>query len=292
MKDADNRQLTQMLSEREKELDALYQLAVLCSRPIVETDTLFSRTAEILKEAMQYAEFCSVSVTAGDETYASPAFGAEAARHRVSRAFSLEKQITLEVSYHLPPGAAAQELSFVPREQRLIESTAALLAEVLQRRDIDQMLRESTNALQQQTQQLEQKHIALKEVLLQIESDKQHTLSRARQFVSMFIEPCLYKLKESSDLSDQDRSLLLQIEHALGELFSDGAGPMVQLGGMLSPRETELCGLLRGGMTTKQIADLLGITETTVERHRNTIRKKLGLTRRSISLTTYLRSLA
>ncbi len=292
MEKADGRQLEQMLSEREKELDALYQLAVLCSRPIVETETLFSRTADILKEAMQYAEFCSVTISTGEDTYTSPVCGAEAACHRVPRSFSLEKQITLEVCYHLPHDSRTAELSFVPREQRLIESTASLLAEVLQRRDIDQMLRESTKALQQQTQQLEQKHIALKEVLLQIESDKQHTLSRARQFVSMFIEPCVNKLKESSAVSGQDRSVLMQLEHALGGLFSEGAGPMVQLGGMLSPRETELCGLLRGGMSTKQIADLLGITETTVERHRNTIRKKLGLTGKPISLTTYLRSLS
>jgi DNA-binding CsgD family transcriptional regulator len=57
----------------------------------------------------------------------------------------------------------------------------------------------------------------------------------------------------------------------------------------LTPREAQVAGLIRNGLSTKEIAEFLHIALPTVQRHRNTIRRKLGLRRSASNLTTFLR---
>ena len=58
----------------------------------------------------------------------------------------------------------------------------------------------------------------------------------------------------------------------------------------LSPREVEICELIRRGYDSKQIADLRNSSVQTVLKQRKAIRKKLGLDRKKINLATYLTS--
>ena len=54
----------------------------------------------------------------------------------------------------------------------------------------------------------------------------------------------------------------------------------------LTGREAEVVKLIAEGMTGRQIADILGISEHTVERHRANVLEKLGL-RDRVALTRY-----
>lgn len=59
----------------------------------------------------------------------------------------------------------------------------------------------------------------------------------------------------------------------------------------LSPAEIQVAVLVRMGKKTKQIADILYLSEETINSHRKNIRKKLGITLSKISLGTYLSAL-
>jgi len=59
----------------------------------------------------------------------------------------------------------------------------------------------------------------------------------------------------------------------------------------LTPREIEVCDLIREGLPSKKIARALSISLKTVEKHRDNIRKKLGIANRRINLTPFLQSL-
>jgi len=59
----------------------------------------------------------------------------------------------------------------------------------------------------------------------------------------------------------------------------------------LTPAETRVACLLIQGLTTKAMAELLCVSEGTVQRHREHIRKKLGLTARGQNLRGHLLSL-
>jgi len=59
----------------------------------------------------------------------------------------------------------------------------------------------------------------------------------------------------------------------------------------LSPRELEVCRLIKNGMTSKEIAETLNLSVMTVHKYRELIRKKLGLVHNEVNLHTYLQSL-
>ena len=59
----------------------------------------------------------------------------------------------------------------------------------------------------------------------------------------------------------------------------------------LSPVEIQICTMIRSGLATKEIAALRHISPITVHRHREHIRKKLGLTNRKVNLASYLNSM-
>ena len=58
----------------------------------------------------------------------------------------------------------------------------------------------------------------------------------------------------------------------------------------LPPTELTIYNLIKDGLNTKEIAQMRGICPETVSRHRENIRKKLGLANKKINLTTYLNS--
>jgi DNA-binding CsgD family transcriptional regulator len=59
----------------------------------------------------------------------------------------------------------------------------------------------------------------------------------------------------------------------------------------LTQAETQIAGLVRDGKTGKQITTLLGISENTLNFHRNNIRKKLGLNNLKTGLKSFLQSI-
>ncbi len=56
----------------------------------------------------------------------------------------------------------------------------------------------------------------------------------------------------------------------------------------LTPTEIHIVGLIRKFMRTKEIADILSVSQQTVMWHRKNIRKKLNLTNQKESLVNYL----
>lgn len=68
-------------------------------------------------------------------------------------------------------------------------------------------------------------------------------------------------------------------------------GGLPSLAYKLSPREIEICKLLIGGASTKEIAEALHISVATVNKHRERIRSRLDIANKDINLTSYLQGL-
>ena len=102
------------------------------------------------------------------------------------------------------------------------------------------------------------------------------------------IFPLLEKLKKRS--SSIDRRNLTLLEKYLKDLTSGFALKLMDKKWRLSAREIEICKMLRGGLKTKDIADLLCTSLRTIEHHRNHIRKKFGISKSSADLGDYLKS--
>jgi DNA-binding CsgD family transcriptional regulator/ligand-binding sensor protein len=105
--------------------------------------------------------------------------------------------------------------------------------------------------------------------------------------VKELILPYVDKLKRSG-LSVEQTSIMNTLVSNLMKVTSPAIRKIQTLG--LTTREIEVASLLKEGKTTKQIAELLGVSLKAVEFHRHNIRKKLGLGHKKTNLRAYLTS--
>ena len=59
----------------------------------------------------------------------------------------------------------------------------------------------------------------------------------------------------------------------------------------LTSTEVKICNMIQSGMQTKGIAQIRGVSVSTINRHREHIRRKLKITNSDINLMTYLQSI-
>ena len=147
-------------------------------------------------------------------------------------------------------------------------------------------LRNLTDELDNERNVLQQKNIALREVLDHIESEKQEHRQKVSQDIKQTILPILKQLKEKAtpDCLKDIETLETNIEAVLSEDPEDFHSRYSKL----TPRELEICEMIKKRMSSKEISDDLNLSVVTVQKHRELIRKKLGITNKKINLSTYL----
>ena len=59
----------------------------------------------------------------------------------------------------------------------------------------------------------------------------------------------------------------------------------------LTQKEITICNMIKNDLSSKQISEALHVSIRTIETHRNSIRKKLNISRKDVNLTTYLKFL-
>ena len=150
--------------------------------------------------------------------------------------------------------------------------------------EAQEKLKKSEQELLLQKEVLEKKNIALKELLSQIALEKKELKDRIIANVEQVILPSLDRIRlynGSTDLVEQHRRALKDLTSSFGLKLRDNRMK-------LTPREIEICNLVKNGLTNKEISALLNIAVHTVEKHRRMARNKLGLANKGINLRTYL----
>jgi DNA-binding CsgD family transcriptional regulator len=143
--------------------------------------------------------------------------------------------------------------------------------------------------LSRQKTALERKNAALQEVLAQIEIEKKHIKDDVMLNIDRLLMPVLKRLKRKG--TRLDRTYVGLLEKNLNELTCSLGRKLSERERKLTPREIEICNMIRNGLSSKEIAGLLHISYRTIELHRATIRKKFGITHKSVNLASYLQSL-
>jgi DNA-binding CsgD family transcriptional regulator len=176
---------------------------------------------------------------------------------------------------YLEPG-----LAFLPQEKTLLDSVLVIAASILRTSNLISQLRSAT-------EDLSAKNIALREILSMIEEEKKRILLGFRERMASEILPLAERGRDQS-LSPERRAAYqdLLVEELGRDIAGLGKGP--ELNPELSPREREIAVQVRNGRTSKEIAELLGIAEATVERHRHNIRRKLRIADRGVNLASLL----
>ncbi len=134
---------------------------------------------------------------------------------------------------------------------------------------------------------LEDVNAALRVLLKQREKDREELEELVLQNVRELILPYVDKLKRHK-LDPQQKSYLNVLETNLRNIISPFARKMTSIDVYFTPTELRVAHLIREGKTAKEIAQLLGVSESAINLHRQKLRNKLGLNNMKVNLTAYL----
>jgi DNA-binding CsgD family transcriptional regulator len=155
----------------------------------------------------------------------------------------------------------------------------------------EEALKKSQEELVEQKQGLEEANIALKVLIKQREEDKLELEKKVLANVKDLVMPYVEKLKNSR-LKPRDKTLVEIIETHLNDVISPLLQRFVNARILLTPQEMQVTSLVKDGKTSKEIADVLNVSETTVNFHRKNLRVKFGLTNQRTNLRSYLLSIS
>ena len=144
-----------------------------------------------------------------------------------------------------------------------------------------------TAELEVKNKDLEEMNIVLKILLQKRHEDKSKVEESVVSNIKGLVLPYLAKLQNTSPNTMQNL-LLGIIETNINELLSPLLSNILQYN--LTPKEIQVATMVKDGKTTKEIATILGVETGSIHTHRNSIRKKLCLSR-SVNLQSKLHSL-
>jgi DNA-binding NarL/FixJ family response regulator len=131
----------------------------------------------------------------------------------------------------------------------------------------------------------------LREIVSQIGLEKKAIQDQIRLNIELTVLPLLNKIQNPGTPPEAWNSYLRVAQQNLLDITSSFTWKVIEDRVRLSPRELEICNLIKNGLSNKEIAELLQISLLTVERHRHNIRKKLNIDNKKINLATFLRDL-
>jgi DNA-binding NarL/FixJ family response regulator len=170
-----------------------------------------------------------------------------------------------------------------------VNGIAAFLLDVTKRRRAEKDLMESKKELEIKSADLEDVNTALRVLLRTREEDKKVLEEKVLFSVRDLIMPYMEKLK-SSVADQRHQSYLDIIESNLNDIVSPFMTAKATEQYKLTPTQIHVANFVKQGKSTKEIAEILCLSTSTIDSHRNTIRKKLGITNKNVNLRSFLLS--
>jgi DNA-binding CsgD family transcriptional regulator len=121
--------------------------------------------------------------------------------------------------------------------------------------------------------------------------DEQESKDNLIEKMNALVFPNIYKVENAQSKEERIRLINL-IQTNLASICSMSNSKMKSWESKLTGSELAVVQLLRQGLTSQEIAEMLNLSIDTIGFHRNNIRKKLGIKFKKVDLVTYLRSIS
>jgi PAS domain S-box-containing protein len=161
--------------------------------------------------------------------------------------------------------------------------------DITERKQVEEALKQRGLDLEMKTSSLKEANTALKVLLKQREEDKIELEKKVVLNVRELILPYLEKLKMKK-LGEKQKHYINIIESNLNDIVSPFVHELSSKLIKLSPTELQVTNLIKQGNTTKEIAEIMNLAKSTIDFHRNNIRRKFGIKNKKTNLRTYLSS--
>ena len=275
------------LRERIKELNCLYGVSQLAERNLHSLDNLLQELVNFLPYSWQYPKITYTRILFKGKTYSSNGF--KVTSWRQSAQIYMYHEAIGEVGiFYLEECPPADEGPFLKEERALLDAVAEQIGTIASRVSAELELQETNRQLTLERQALQESNTALRLVLSRIEQEKQETHRDINMNVERILKPILQAL--SLEVPQAQKKYVEMLQTNLEEITSPFTRQLSLSYHSLTPTEISICNMIRNGMRTKEIAETRGISEATINRHRENIRRKLKITNQDVNLATFLQS--
>jgi DNA-binding CsgD family transcriptional regulator len=275
------------LRERVKELNCLYGMTQLAEYHNDSFEDFLKNLVNFLPPSWQYPEVTCARIVFKGKTYKSNGF--KVTRWRQISPITMYREPAGEVGvFYLEERPPAVEGPFLREERVLLDAVAHRIGTIAMRIDAEQELHDINKQLTVERQALQETNAALRAVLGRIEEEKQEISRNVLANVEKILMPILHSL--NVELPKPQRQYVELLRTNLEEITSSFTNELSQKYHALTPTEIKVCNLIRNGLRTKEIAEMLGVCLGTINRHREHIRQKLDITNQEVNLATFLQS--
>ncbi len=275
------------LRERIKELNCLYGISQLAERYVYSLDDLLQELVHLLPYSWQYPEITCVRILFKGKTYTSDKF--QVTNWRQSSLIYMYHEAVGECAiFYLEECQPADEGPFLKEERALLDAVAEQIGAIATRISADLELQETNQQLTLEREALQEANTTLRLVLARIEQEKQEIHQDIKTNIDKILIPIINALALQLPLSQKKYVEMLQTN--LEEITSPFISKLSLSYHSMTPTEIAICNMIRTGMRTKEIAEMRNVSEATINRHRERIRRKLNLTNQAVNLTTFLQS--
>lgn len=192
--------------------------------------------------------------------------------------------------------------------KEVIDGDLALLVEMAERQRLESALRENRDELERRVEartaelrranrdlrareaEIGEANAALRVLLDRVEASRRDFEEQIARNIRDLVLPHVEHLKHRARTPELAPHVAL-LEASLTRIASAFSSRLSAKFACLTPTEIEIAQLVMTGRSTKQIADFLSRAPSTIDFHRNNIRRKLGIESRALNLRSYLSSL-
>ncbi len=159
--------------------------------------------------------------------------------------------------------------------------------DVTERRRLEEKLKKREAALEARTNEVEEVNSALRVLLKQRDQDKAELAGQMLLNVKKLVVPYLEKLKKHLSGTKQLGYLSI-LESNLNDIVSPFAYKLSLKYSTLTPTEIQIARFVKQGKVSREMAELLNVSERTIESHRQKIRLKIGIKNNGANLRSQL----
>lgn len=159
--------------------------------------------------------------------------------------------------------------------------------DISKRKQAEQALLQREQELEKNARHLEEVNRALKLMLDHRHIETQAVARNSSNNLKRHIAPYLEKLSACA-LGPDARIFVNILQTNIEDLINTGSDSLFGKYRQLTPTEVHVADLIRQGMSSKEIAETLAVSPSTINIHRNNIRKKLGLLNTKTNLQTFM----
>jgi DNA-binding NarL/FixJ family response regulator len=272
--------VSHFLQERIKELSCLYGISELISTHGNDLNEIMRGIVEIIPPSWQFPEITAGRIVIGESEYKTDNYH-ESEWVQVAPILTEQREIGFVEVCYLEKKPEYDEGPFLNEERLLIDTISDQIGKAVARIQAEKQL-------QVERSSLKSLNIALKEVLNNVQEEKMAIATSVQANVDQVISPILYALDQASPAEIPGYTSLLR-QH-LNEIVSPFTRNLTYRFKDLTPTEIQVGNMIRGGLSTKEIARLRNLSPHTVSRHRENIRRKLGLSNQGINLVSFLKA--